>query len=468
MENDIEQKLNSQITVLKERIGFMEKLNQDLVEQNKELLIENDKQSELLAHLPVGAKKQNKTGNKSSSLRYKMVTVLYSDVKGFTKLAEKQDANALIDGLDNFFFELDEVVSRHSIEKIKSIGDTFMCAGGIPRKNRTNPIEVILAALEMQHLLRNAQKESKKKNSQIWDLTFGVHTGPVTATISGKKKKSFDLKGDTVNISSRIESACIPGEISISAMTYEFVKDYFTCEYHSKMPIKYKGGIAIYSVKGIRPELSIDGLGLLPNEKFRLKLQLVRFEDLNDYILDRLERELPKHLYYHDLKHTIDVTIMVEIIGESEGVSREEMLLLKTAGLFHDFGQVKGSLGHEKLSCEFAREILPKFGYTFEQIETITSIIMATELPPTPKTLLQRIICDADLDYLGRRDFVPVSDTLARELKVQGIIGDLNEWNKLQVKFLSGHQFFTDTAKNMRRVNKEQQIDRLKNLIIED
>jgi class 3 adenylate cyclase len=397
-----------------------------------------------------------------------MVTVLYSDVKGFTKLSEEQDAEALIDELDNFFFHFDNTVEKHNIEKIKTIGDTYMCSGGIPKKNRTNPIEVIVAALEMQEYLKHIQKESKKNNRKIWNLTFGVHTGPVIAGAAGKKKISYDIKGDTVNIASRIESMCEPGEIFISEMTYELIKDFFVCEFRAKMPIKYKGDVSVFAVKGYRPELSIEGKGLRPNEIFRTRFLLIKFEDLNDYVLDRLERELPKHLYYHNLKHTIDVTIGVEIIGSGEGVSAKEMLLLKTAAVFHDFGQVSGSVGHEARSCEIAAEILPQFGYNSEEIEIIKGIIMATKLPPQPHTLLEQVICDADLDYLGRSDFIPVSDTLHHELKVQGLIGTLNEWNKMQVKFLSIHQFFTKTAQSLRHVNKEKQIERLKDIITDD
>ncbi len=459
--------LSDEILALKERIDYLQKLNQELVVQNKELLTENDRNAELLSYLPSDAKQQFEKGS-SSGLRYKMVTVLYSDVKGFTELAAERDAQGLIDDLDNFFFKIDEVVERNNIQRVKSIGDSYMCAGGIPKKNRTNPIEVILAALEMQAYLYTLQEDSERDNRKIWDLTFGVHTGPVTASTSGKKKISYDIKGDTVNIASRIESASKPGIINISAMTYELVKDFFVCEYSSKMPVKYMGDITVYEVKGIRPELSVDGKGKTPNRLFKTKFQMIKFEDLNDYILDKLERELPKHLYYHNLKHTIDVTIGVEIIGSGEGVTNEEMLLLKTAAVLHDFGQVKGAVDHEERGCEFAREILPKFGYEEDEIELITGIIMATKLPPKPQTILQKIIADADLDYLGRRDMVPVSDTLYRELKVQGLIGSFNDWNKLQLKFLSVHSYFTKTAQSMRQVNKEEQIERIKALITED
>ncbi len=468
-ENTNLRKLSNEITILKERIEALEKLNSELVEQNEELREENDRQAELLSFLPADAKNKIKAREKkTSSLRYKMVTVMFSDIKGFTELSKEQNAEALIDELDSFFFKFDEVVERNNLQKVKSIGDTYMCAGGIPKKNRTNPIEVIMAALEMQEYLKELQEESKKNNRKIWDLTFGVHTGPVTATVSGKKKISYDIKGDTANIASRIESVCNPSEISVSGMTYEFIKDFFACEFRLKMPVKYKGDVPVYIVKGYRPDLSVNGKGKKPNKSFRTKFQIIKFEDLNDYILDRLERELPKHLYYHNYKHTIDVTIGVEIIGYGEGVNEEDMLLLKTAALFHDMGQIEGAVDHEERSCKYAEEILPDYGYDEKQIEIIKGIIMATKLPPQPKTLLQKIIADADLDYLGRRDMVPVSDALYQELKVQGLIGSFNDWNKLQVKFLSAHQYFTETARKMRKVNKEEQIKRIKALITDE
>ena len=112
--------------------------------------------------------------------------------------------------------------------------------------------------------------------------------------------------------------------------------------------------------------------------------------------------------------------------------------------------------------------MLPKYGYSEDQIDRICEIIMATKLPPNPKNLLEEIICDADLDYLGRTDFIPVSNTLYKELHEQNKIGSLNQWNKLQVKFISGHQYFTKTARSLREVNKQKQIERISRLITDE
>jgi len=450
---------------LKSRLEQMEVLNRELIQRNEQLLDENKKNQELLSNVLALQDKDAK----SKGSRFKMVTVLFSDIKGFTKLAEHMDAEALIDELDKFFFQFDEVVRKYNIEKIKSIGDSYMAAGGIPKKNRTNPIEVVMASLEMQFYMSNLQKAYEDENKKIWEVSIGIHTGPVVAEIiPGKKKTSYEIKGDTVNIASRIESSSEGGKINISSMTYELVRDYFRCEYRGKLPVKYSGDIDMYFVKGYRPEYSIEGKGFLPNERFWTKFALVQYDDLEEIILDKLEKELPSRLYYHNLKHTIDVINGVEVLGRGEKITEEELLLLKTAALFHDAGHIISSPGHEYHSCTIAREYLKKFTYTPEQIDMICDIIMATMLPPTPHTLLQQIICDADLDYLGRRDFIPVSDTLYKELHAQNLIGTLNDWNKMQVKFLTHHQFFTQTAMSLREVNKQLQIDRLRLLITED
>jgi adenylate cyclase len=392
--------------------------------------------------------------------------VLFANIHGFKKLQEEIDSEGIMDELDTILFNFDQVIENYHVEKIKTIGDSYMCAGGIPDKNITNPIQVVLAALDMiQHLKELSNKGNHK---QIWSVKFGIHTGPVTSSISGKKKISYDIKGDTVNIASRIESTNEPGTIIISEITYELVREFFQCEYWGKLPVKYKADLSLYEVKSIRPEFSVNGEGLKPSEAFYTKYGLIQFMDIQEIVLDKLEKELPEFLYYHNVKHTVDVVTQAELIGWAEGCSDEEILLLKTAALFHDAGHIIGYDNHEEHGIKLAREFLPGYNYTDDQIDKISEIIMATKLPPDPKNLLEKIICDSDLDYLGRSDFIPVSNTLYEELKAQNKIGSLNDWNKLQIKFLSNHQFFTNTAQSLREVNKQKQIDRIKSLIVED
>ena len=444
------------------------KLN-DLQKKLNKLLFENEKQKALLESLsPEQKRKGKEVEHKIRTLRFDMATVLFTDIQGFSKLSRKTDSQAIIDRLDEIFFEFDAIAKKYKIEKIKTIGDTYMCAGGIPIKNSTNPIDVVMAAIEMKHHMEKVQQECNSGEGQIWDLKMGIHTGPVVANVTGKRKVSYEIKGDTVNTASRIESASDTGHIIISVMTYELVKEFFVCEYFGKMPVKYKGDMDIYVVKGLKPEFSENGDGITSNKAFHIKFALIQFTDLQEVILDKLEKELPRYLYYHNVKHTVDVVTEVELIGWAEGISDEEMLLLKTAALFHDVGHVIQYDNHEYHGTLIAREMLPKYGYTPEQIDRICEIIMATKLPPKPKNLLESIICDADLDYLGRTDFIPVSNTLYKELHEQNKIDSLNQWNKLQVKFISGHQYFTKTARSLREVNKQKQIERISRLITED
>jgi len=452
------------------RIAKFTKENSSLVKEIKELNTRND---ELQKEVDLLTEKLAKfeTGEIEKDLekaietkRFKMATVLYIDIHGFSKLNNKTDSENVIDDLDEVFIHFDKIVEKYDIKKIKSIGDTYMCAGGIPEKNSTNPIDVIMAALEMQRYIKAIQNE----NLKLLEIHMGIHSGSVTAQISGKKKTTYELKGDTVNIASRMEAASRAGEINISVMTYELIKEFFQCEYQGSMPVKYKGNLEMYFVKGLLPQLSDSDEMIKPNHAFYTKYGLIQFVDLQEIVLDRLERELPEYLHYHNVKHTVDVVTEVELIGWGEGISDEEILLLKTAALFHDFGHIIDFDTHEYQGTVLAKEILPRYGYTDEQIDIISEVIMSTKLPPKPKTLLQKIICDSDLDYLGRSDMVPVSNTLYEELKEQNKIGSLNDWNKLQVKFISGHQYFTDTARNLREINKQQQIDRIKSLIVEE
>jgi adenylate cyclase len=459
---------------LLKRIAKLVKQNKDLHEQLRSLTESNDKLSGLvdryerkLERLKAGGEiVPDKDDDTSGLLKFKMGTVLFADIHGFAKLTDQMDTEGMMDELDDLFFSFDQIVRKYKLEKIKTIGDSYMCAGGVPVKNSTNPIDVVMAALEMNRYLVELKQKSEK--NRVWDIKIGIHTGSVTAIASGKKKVSWELKGDTVNIASRLSASCEAGSINISANTYELVKEFFTCEYNGKIPVKYIGDLGMYYVKGIIPEFSKDRKGLVPNSNFDTKFKLIQFVDMQEIILDKLEKELPEYLHYHNVKHTIDVITEVELIGWAEGVNEEEVLLLKTAALFHDSGHTIGYERHEELGCDLAREFLPKYSFTPEQIDRVCELIMATQMPPKPGNLLERIMCDSDLDYLGRSDFIPVSNTLYEELKRQDKIGSLNDWNKLQIKFISGHQYFTETARNLREVNKQKQIERIKSLIDED
>ena len=453
------------------RIARLARQNTELEEQVKRLEREKGKILEMNERYRLLLERNELPGTKPAeedkSFRYNMVTVLFADIHGFSRLVEDMDSARVMDELDEIFFEFDKIIGKYHVEKIRTIGDTLMCAGGIPSKNITNPVEVVMAAVELRHFMKEYEAV-KRVDERIWNLKVGIHTGPVTASLSGKNKVSYDIKGRAVNTASRIEAVSDKDSILISVMTYELVKEFFICEYIGKLPVKYTGSIQMYQVRGLLPALSVDGLGVKPNKAFRIKFGLIQFTDIQEVILDKLESELPDFLFYHNVKHTVDVVTEVELIGWAEGCNDEEILLLKTAALFHDAGHTVSYDDHEYQGTLLAREMLPGYGYTDEQINRICSIVMSTKLPPKPADLLEQIICDSDLDYLGRSDFIPVSNTLFEELKAQDKITNLNDWNRMQVRFISGHQYFTATARSLREVNKKLQIERIQSLITAD
>ncbi len=444
---------------LEEQLKVLQKKNENLSGENEKLKAEYEK------FIPGKISGEKMSARADRSLKFDMATVLFSDIQTDSILSEEGDSASVMDELDEILYEFDQIALKYKIEKIKTIGDTFMCAGGIPEKNITNPVDVVMAALEMRAFLSDYESRKYPGGRKQWEFKVGIHTGPVTAGVTGKKKINYDIKGDTVNSASRLEKISEKGLILISVMTYELVKEFFDCEYFGKLPVKYKGDLQVYRVKGLKNKFSADARGTVPNDAFRIKFGLIRFTDIQEIVLDKLERELPAHLFYHNVKHTVDVVTEVELIGLAEGCSDEEILILKTAALFHDTGHTVAYEEHEFQGTLIAREMLPEYDYTPDQIDLVCSLIMSTRLPPEPSNLLEKIICDSDLDYLGRSDFIPVSNSLFEELKAQNKMGSLNEWNKLQVKFISGHQYFTRTARRLREVNKQQQIKRIQSLI---
>src|ERR1035437_3282095 len=178
-------RLAKQNQELETHIKKLEKLNEKLTRDNEKTKALYDKLS------PDNLKETGEAEKKESSLKFNMATVLFADIHGFSKLAEGMDSSAVMDELDEILFEFDAIVTRFKIEKIKTIGDTYMCAGGIPVKNITNPVDVVMAAMEMRNFLEKFEINKRGKDNRIWDLKIGIHTGPVTASISGKKKVNY-------------------------------------------------------------------------------------------------------------------------------------------------------------------------------------------------------------------------------------------------------------------------------------
>ena len=193
---------------------------------------------------------------------------------------------------------------------------------------------------------------------------------------------------------------------------------------------------------------------------------VINFEGAREFIRQKLSGELSPKLSYHSLAHILDVSDIAEKLAELEGIQGEELTLLLTAVWFHDSGFLVGANEHEKVSCRIAREHLPSFGYSAQQIERIEGIIMATRIPQTPHNLLEEIICDADLDYLGRDDFWTTGHKLFTELNSNGTILNENDWNKRQVAFLEKHHYFTQSAIRLRKASKDQNLEMVRSKLL--
>ncbi|NDC29783.1 MAG: phosphohydrolase [Bacteroidetes bacterium] len=180
----------------------------------------------------------------------------------------------------------------------------------------------------------------------------------------------------------------------------------------------------------------------------------MKFKEAELYILEKLKNELPSNLFYHSYSHVMDVLQAAITYAEMENISEYETTLLKTAVLYHDSGFIVQSKDHEMLGCDMVKAKLPEFDYTEEEINRVQGMIMATKIPQTPHNILEQIVCDSDLDYLGRDDFWEIGNMLYKELEIYGILNNQEDWNRLQLKFLSSHQYFTQSAINLRNDKK--------------
>jgi uncharacterized protein len=193
----------------------------------------------------------------------------------------------------------------------------------------------------------------------------------------------------------------------------------------------------------------------------------MNYRAAKQYILQQLRTRLSADLTYHGLHHTMDVLRVATALCKAEGVRGKSVQLVKTAAMFHDAGFVKNThAGHEAEGCELARSILPQFDYSTEEIERICGMIMATKIPQSPGNLLEQIICDADLDYLGRPDFHKIANSLFRELSTYHLMSDENTWNRIQVSFLSAHRYHTQTNRREREPVKQQYLAALETLVM--
>ncbi len=230
--------------LLYNRYRIKTKANHALSEKNEIIQKERERSDELLLNiLPEETATELKEKGTAKARRYESVTVLFSDFKGFTKIAEKLTPEELVAELHACFSGFDVIMDKYNVEKIKTIGDAYMAVGGLPEPNQTHPQDVINAALEMQQFMDN-----RKQTIETFDMRIGIHTGPVVAGVVGNRKFAYDIWGDAVNLAARMESSGEPGRVNISEDTLALVKDQFKWTSRGKIPAKNKGEVEMFFV----------------------------------------------------------------------------------------------------------------------------------------------------------------------------------------------------------------------------
>ena len=227
-----------------------EYLEQKVLDRTLEVQLQKVEIEKLLLNiLPAEVARELQEKGFATPRYYESVTVLFTDFVDFTKIAEGLTPHKLIEELNTCFTTFDSIIEKNNLEKIKTIGDSYMCAGGIPVPNQSHAVDAILAALEIQDYMENLNENRKTQGLPLWNLRIGVHTGPLIAGVVGHRKFAYDIWGDTVNIASRMESSGEGGKINISDATFAMVKDWFTCLYRGKVSAKSKGEVDMYFVQ---------------------------------------------------------------------------------------------------------------------------------------------------------------------------------------------------------------------------
>ncbi len=434
--------------------------NEQIIEQKDQLEIENRKSEALLKDVfPEKIARVLKNKGQIAPEYYESASILFADIVSFSKITPFVDAEELVNKLTIYFRSFDKVITENKMILIKTIGDSYFAVGGVPKKSFKNSIRTVLAGLQMQ----DAVAQINEIDENGWKIRVGINTGEIVAGVLDTKRPMFDVWGSAVNVASRLQEAGEEGKVNISEETYREIYPYFDCVERGKIDTKNVGEIPMYYVDRIKKELSADEKGVTPNKIFWQYANELK-GIVPDYILMMKETvaliksNLPNNIYYHTEKHALNIMNAVEFLGFGEEIYNEDILLLKTAALFHDIGFLEQYDDNEAIGASYARKLMPKYSFNQDQIEKVARLIMATSVDHEPQDLLEEIMKDADLDYLGRNDFDEISNKLMREFIENNVVKSEEEFNKNQVDFLKSHKFLTDTAKSWRIEKKQENI----------
>jgi len=233
-------------------LRYFETSKHNAVLQTKNELIEAERERSeglLLNILPSLVANELKNSGIAKARSYKNASVMFSDFVKFGAIAQTLKPEELVGVLDFYFTSFDKIISKYNVEKIKTIGDAYMLASGLPNEDPNNPLEIVKAAIEIQDFVSKSKIDRQKKNLPFFDARVGVHTGPLVAGVVGHKKFAYDIWGDTVNVAARLENNCEPGRVNVSASTHEFIKSKYKCEFRGVIPVKNRDDVGMYYVE---------------------------------------------------------------------------------------------------------------------------------------------------------------------------------------------------------------------------
>ena len=446
---------------------FNPNLIKSKVEVFKSLYYKDQRIGQLLSNIfPIKVLEELSTTGKYSPKRIENGVVLFTDFVDFSLKAKSMRPLALIRQLEKHFTRFDEIINKYNLEKIKTIGDAYMALSGVTEESPEPAIRSCLAAIEIRDYMRKERDIAIAMKRDFWEIRIGIHMGPLVAGIIGASKFSFDVWGDTVNVAARAEALTKTSSISITKSIFENIYDYFETESRGTIDLQKRGGtVEMFFLKSLKNEFCMYNEGLSPNADLRIKCGLLSmdFEHMRMYILNRLRSLLPDEISYHDVPHTLNVEKAAIRYAKLEGISEQNLLVLRTAALYHDAGFILQYDNNEDFGISMARKSLPKFGYNEEQINEIAKIINATKHSVQPESLLEKIMSDADHDYLGRPDYHVIAKKLRREMECFGMSFSDKDWILYQLEFLQNkHTYHTETAQNIRAYGKSVRIEDLK------
>ncbi|MCU0448119.1 MAG: hypothetical protein MUE85_24725 [Microscillaceae bacterium] len=264
-------------TLFKQKAAIEEQNKQliaqkELIEEQKEIIEIEQRLTNSFNFMPKSVFEEIKEKGYAAPRQYDKVSILFADLEHFTNISKNFDTQQLLEELNTCFNQFDEIIAKHQLIKLKTLGDSYMCAGGLPAPNDTNPIDMVLAALEMVAFIKEKHAQKAQQGEPYWHLRVGINTGYVLAGVIGKNKIAYDVWGESVSLAKKMEDRSNSDQVTVSVNTYQYIKDFFSFAPRVEMYVKPDQYIEEYVVTGILPELSENNEGRTPNQAFKEKM----------------------------------------------------------------------------------------------------------------------------------------------------------------------------------------------------